>query len=184
MTLTTRRRLTSATVLLALSAAVPVLVAAPASAATCVYPTANVAACSKVTSVKATGYKVAYRDSVMNGLSTTEQLKCKAETTTSAEYSLSVSAEASVKGAIFAEFKASVSSGVSKSMQSTYGSEVTVTVPAKSTRYCTYGIYVPKVSGQTSYDAYSAGKQTHIKTVTWTATAPQRLGWKLTTYPI
>ncbi len=182
---TTKRRGLTASVILALSVAVPIVVAAPASAASCVYPTANVGACSTVTSVKATNFKVAYRDSGYNGAgSKDDQLQCTATSTAKTAYTVSVTVEAAVKASIFAEFKASITGGLEKSMETTYGSTYTTSVPPGKTIYCTYGIYIPQVSGQTSYDAYSAGKHTHIKTVKWTANAPQRNGWKKTDYPI
>ncbi len=184
MTSTTRRRLASTALLLALGIGTPVALAAPASATSCTALSASVSACSKVTSVQATSFKVAYRDSAINRTGSSTSLTCTASSTTSASHTVSATVEAAVKASILAEFKASVTSGVSASMSTTYGSSITVNVPANSTRYCTYGIYVPKVSGNTSYDAYSAGKHTHIKTVTWTSTAPQRLGWQVTTTPI
>jgi len=185
MTSTARRRLTAAGLLLATGLAVPVIAAAPASATSCTAMSATVSACSKVTSVQATGFKVAYRDSGYNGAGTKDDtLTCTASSTTSSSYSVSATVEANVKASIFAEFKASVTGGLEKSLSTQYGSTYTTSVPAGKTIYCTYGIFVPKVSGETSYDAYSAGKHTHIKTVKWTANAPQRNGWKKTDYPI
>ncbi|MDM7830833.1 hypothetical protein [Cellulomonas edaphi] len=184
MAIATRARAGLAAAAVLAGLAVPVALAAPASASSCAAISYSVSACSTVTAVNATSFKVAYRDSAMNGLSSTATLECKAESTTSSTYSVSATVEAKVKAAIFAEFTASVTGGVSQSMTSTYGSTVKIDVPANSTRYCTYGIYVPKITGYTSYDAYSAGKYTHVKTVNWTSTAPQRLGWKLTSTPI
>lgn len=129
-----------------------------------------------VTNSVANTYDVHFNTSVDNSTGSTVKFTVKADESGTTTYGLSVAVEAEVSAGIFAKIKGTINGSVQKSMTTTYGSTVEVTVNPRSTLNVQYGVWRENVAWSSYYLRSSCSKTQQKSGTAW---APYQKKWRI-----
>lgn len=139
----------------------------------------SIQVCDPGTSVSLTNtpnaLKVDWADAVINSTSGSASYTVKAEVSTTFKETASISVSAEFKALIFSKVSATINGGIEHSKTTTYGSSVTVTVPAHKTMKADRGMWQEKFSFRT----YKIDKYCRETRSSGTGQYPYRAAWHI-----
>jgi hypothetical protein len=146
----------------------------------------------QTTKSKSSVWVIAWRDSVANGTNRAASFKCKTNKETKETWSVTGNLEGAFKAKVWAVIKANVGGSLQQSVATGYGTQTTISVPAKKTTYCERGfdrwtntgtqtttVTTVKTSKSGSGPWKTFSPQVSTSTKSWTAKAPTYAYWKL-----